>query len=571
MARLRWRAVALSLAAAMLAFACGGSQNGSSQQLASNQTYSFPLITGGEISTLDPGHVNDAVSISFVDEMFGKLLRFDRNHKIVPYVAKSLPEISSDGLTYTFHLRQDAQFSNGDKITSQDVLYSWNRVAQLQDSYATVFQPVTGYTDVASGKSQTMSGLTAPDPYTVVAKLQAPAGYWLTEVAFAPSALVDQKAIQAGGADAWWTKPQSAVGAGPFKLTQYAANSSLDFEPVKGWWGGSTGTLTKVHVDQGVDGASAVKKYESGGYSTIGPANQRAPNTDILRYRNDPSKQSQLHLWPAGRSEWLGFNYTGNSPFAPKQGVQPGQPTQGQGTDDGKAGRDSFSLAINRGQLIDVGCAKGTICKNANSGFIPPNLTAALGQGADPSANADPSKAKAEYQKWDPNGSKVQGLKLQYNTSPQNDQAYQNIQSQLKQNLGVNVQLAPSDFKTLIKDRNNKQAVLFRDSWSADYDHPQDWFDNLWSCSNARVGGNNNAGYCDPAMDQVVAKADQQPVDQSLNQYRQAQQMMIKNSYGGPLWYQNQPFLTQTYVQGAGYDGLYDYPWEGIRIMQHNT
>ena len=47
--------------------------------------------------------------------------------------------------------------------------------------------------------------------------------------------------------------------------------------------------------------------------------------------------------------------------------------------------------------------------------------------------------------------------------------------------------------------------------------------------------------------------------------------MMIKNSYGGPLWYQNQPFLTQTYVQGAGYDGLYDYPWEGIRIMQHNT
>src|SRR5215218_1792522 len=91
MARLRWRAIALSVAAAMLAFACGGSQNGSSQQLAGNQTYSFPLVTGGEISTLDPGHVNDAVSISFVDEMFGKLLRFDRNHKVVPQIARSLP------------------------------------------------------------------------------------------------------------------------------------------------------------------------------------------------------------------------------------------------------------------------------------------------------------------------------------------------------------------------------------------------------------------------------------------------------------------------------------------------
>jgi ABC-type oligopeptide transport system substrate-binding subunit len=553
----------------MLAFACGGSQNGSSQQLAGNQTYNFPLVTGGEISTLDPGHVSDAVSISFVDEMFAKLLRFDRNHKVVPYVAQSLPETSSDGLTYTFHLRPNATFSNGDKITSQDVLYSWNRVAQLQDSYATVFQPVAGYSDVASGKAQTMSGLTAPDPNTVVAKLQAPAGYWLTEVAFAPSALVDQKAIQQGGADTWWTKPQTAVGAGPFKLTQYTPNASLDFQPVKAWWGGSTGTLTHVHADEGVDGSSAVKKYESGGYSTIGPANQQVPRTDILRYKNDPTKQNQLHLFGAGRSEWLGFNYTGSSPFAPKPGIQPGQQTQGLGQDDGKNGRDAFSLAINRSQLVDVGCAKGTTCKAGNSGYIPPNLSAALGPNSDPSATANASKAKAEYQKWDPTGSKVQGLKLEYNTSPQNDPAYQNVQSQLKQNLGVNVQLQPTDFKTLIHDRQQKQPTLFRDSWSADYDHPQDWFDNLWSCTNARSGGNNNSGYCDPSMDQVVTKGDQQPLDQSLNQYKQAQQSMIKNNYGGELWYQNQPFLTQPYVQGAGYDGLYDYPWEGIRIMQH--
>src|SRR5207302_1698415 len=130
---------------------------------------------------------------------------------IQPDIAKEVPTtsnggISSDGLTYTFHLRNDVTFSNGDKVTSKDVLYSWNRAASLQGPYASNLSAITGFGAVAkfvktlkpkktaadaakqafntaieaglsSGDAHfKLSGLTAPDDSTVVAKLDSPAG-----------------------------------------------------------------------------------------------------------------------------------------------------------------------------------------------------------------------------------------------------------------------------------------------------------------------------------------------------------------------------------------------------------
>ena len=544
---------------------------GTTQKLAANQTLRFPLLAGTTVSMLDPAHVNGAQNISFTTEMFAGVLTMNDRHQLVPLIGSALPDVSADGLTYTFHLRSDATFWNGDRITSADVLYSWNRTAALQDSYAAYFQPVAGYQQVASGQARTLSGLTASDPHTVVAKLQYPAGYWETELALWPAMLVDRKAIEQGGANTWWSNPQTAVGAGPFRLVKYQPNESLDFEPVKHWWGGSTGTLTHIHVDEGVDGSSAVKKYEADGYDLIGPADQPVPNEDVLRYLNDPTKKAQLHLFDNSSTTWMGFNFTGGSPFAPRPGIAPGQPTVGLGVDQGKAGRQSFSLAINRNQLADVACVKGVTCSPATGGFMAPGLRGYVGNGKDPSAPAggDAARAKAEYEKWDPTGSKLSGLKLEYNTTPTNDAVWQNVQAQLQASLGVHVQLEPNDFPTVIADRNAKKPYLFREAWGADFDHPQDWFSNNFMCSAARVGGNNAAGFCDPAMDTIVEQANQKPVDQVLTQYQRAGQDLINNNFGANLFYSKEPFLIQPYVVGAGYDGLSDDNWTEIKLLQH--
>src|SRR5207245_2762070 len=81
-------------------------------------------------------------------------------------------------------------------------------------------------------------GLTAPDADTLVAQLDAPAGFWLTQLAMPTATLVlDQKVITAAGEDAWTTKAETYIGSGPFKMTARVPKQSMDFDPVKNWWG----------------------------------------------------------------------------------------------------------------------------------------------------------------------------------------------------------------------------------------------------------------------------------------------------------------------------------------------
>jgi oligopeptide transport system substrate-binding protein len=569
MRRNRLRVLATAWATVLVALACGGNTGGGGgETLAADQTLTFPMID--DVQTLDPGHVSSAVDITFVQEVFSGLYRFDNNNKITPDLSTGTPDVSSDGKTYTFKLNKNAKFSNGDPVTSKDVIYSWTRAAKLNDSYASTFDPVVGGTDVEIGSAQTMSGLSAPDDSTVVAKLTAPAGYFLSAIALPVAGwIVDQKVIQQAGEDTWWTKPETLIGSGPFKMTARTPKSSLEFAPISAWWGGSTGTLKDIKVEIGIDQASGVKKFESGGYSLVGPANNPPSPDDVLRYRADPTRSKLLTIYPAARSTWLGFNFD-KGPFAPKPGTTPGQPTSGLGSDAGKDGRQAFSKAIDRAQLVDVACVKGATCSAGTGGFIAKGLKGYLGNDADPNAKFDAAAAKAQYQKWDSNGSLVKGLQLRYNTSATNTQVLSNVQSQLQANLGVKVELAPSDFPTLLNDRKAKAAILFRDSWQADYDHPQDWFDNLFICAQAVPGKGNSEGYCNPTMDKLVQKGDTNPnVDSAIPDYVQAQKMLIQDVFGAGLYYGTQSYVVQTYVKGAGFSGIDDYRWEGIRILKH--
>lgn len=569
------RAFALAVVGGTAIFACGGGGAGNGQQLAANQTLNFAL--DDDIATLDPGHVSSARDIAFVQEMFSGVYRFDNQNKIVPDLAQGMPDVSSDGKTYTIHLNKDAKFWNGDPVTSADVLYSWNRAAYLNDAYATTFQPIMGFDETSTQKTKTMSGLTAPDASTVKVQLTSPAAYFLSAIALPVAGwIVDQKLIgdytdaNNQKEDTWWTVPETAVGSGPFKMTGRTPKATMDFQPVKNWWGGSTGALTAIHVDIGPQATSQVQKFEAGGYSLVGIGNQNIAPSDVLRYQNDPTKKKLLTLWPAARTTWLGMNFTAG-PFAPKAGVTPGDPTAGQGgTDAGKAGRDAFAKAIDRAQLSDIACTKSTTCYPATGGYIAKGMKGYLGANQDPNVKFDAAAAKSEYQKWDPTGSKVQGLQIEYNTSDTNNAVWQNVQSQLRANLGVNLALNSMDFPTLIKRRYAKQSILFRDSWQADYDNPQDWFNNLFTCSVAKVGQGNNSGYCNPGMDKLVTQANQnQNLNAAIGTYQQAQKMMIDDINGTNLFYGTQPYIVQPYVKGAGFTGIDDYRWEGIRILKH--
>jgi oligopeptide transport system substrate-binding protein len=122
------------------------------------------------------------------------------------------------------------------------------------------------------------------------------------------------------------------------------------------------------------------------------------------------------------------------------------------------------------------------------------------------------------------------------------------------------------DRKTYFDDRNGRCAYpLFRQSWSADYDHPQDWFDYLF------VTGASSSGSCysNPNLDKVVAGADAAPLSETLIPYKTAGYVLIEDVAFAPLIYGVQQYLMHPYVAGAGGNALYDFYWTEVRILKH--
>ena len=562
------RAVATTVAAAMFAVACGTASGGTSGTLASDQTFNFALQD--DVSHLDPAQVDAAVDITFLQNVFDGLVKYDEHLKVVPDAATALPDVSSDGLTYTFHLKKDVKFSNGDSVTAADWIYSWTRTLRINAAYASNLEAIHGATDVENG-AKTLAGLTAPDSYTLVAKLDAPAGFWLSQLAMPTASLVvNKKVLQSTGdedSEKWTLSPQTYVGTGPFKMTQRVPKQVMEFAPVSGWWGGSTGALKKIHVDIGVDQASQVKKFEAGGYEMIGMANQAPSPDDVLRYKNDPTKSKFLSLIPGARTTGVGFNFV-KGPFADKAGATPGDPTDTGAAGPGLPGRTAFSQAVDRTQLANVACANSITCFAATGGIITKGFKAYLGDGKDTNSKFDPNAAKAALQTAG-GPTKFAGLQYRYNTTGMNDKIAQNLQSQWKANLGLDVSIDPSDFPTLQADRKAKRVILGRESWSIDYDNPQDWFDNLFTCPQAKVGRGNDQAYCNPANDQLTNKANTMQITQALPDYTTANGQLAKDIVWMTIIYGQAPFLVQPYLKGWGYNSLYDFPWTDIKVTQH--
>ena len=543
--------LAFGLIALLVVLIVGGpsSATPAPEPLAADQTLSFPIAQ--DAADFDPALISTPADVDILRNVFSGLYRFDQQLREVPDLAVGQPTVSADGLTYTFALRHDGRFSNGDPITADDFIYSWNRAAAKQGDFSGLFGVISGYPDVASGKTGQLSGVSKLDDYTLTVTLVKRAGYFTTEVGLWPFWLVDQKVITSAGENAWFNKPDTLVGSGPFRMTARTPGQSMDFEPVTGWYGGKTGALTRVHVEVMADPSAQVTQYESGVFSLIGYGRQALAPAAATRYTSDAKVKGQLILVPLGTTFWVGFNLR-SGPFA--------------GIDAGRPGRHAFSQAIDRKALVGAVCNQQTTCIEATGGVISKGLHGYLGDGADNNVKFNAAAAKAEYQAWDPDGSKVKGLAYTYDTNGFNKAVCDNLAAQWKKNLGVTVGCVEMDRKTFFDQRNGACAYpMFRQSWTADYDHPQDWFDYLF------VTGASSSGSCysNPNLDKVVAGADAKTASAAASDYRVAGFMLVNDSVFGGLLYGTQQYLVHPYVRGAGGNALYDYDWTGIRIGKH--
>jgi ABC-type oligopeptide transport system substrate-binding subunit len=584
------KVIGLGAVASLALVACGNGSSNPSQSLAADQTLKFPIL--GDFGTLDPAQLNAESDSEIAQNVFNGLVKFDNNLNIVPDIASAMPTVSSDGLTYTFKLRNDVTFSNGDKVTSADVLYSWNRAAAEQGAYAGNLSAVAGYDKVSQNTvtsgaalealldkndpSVTLSGLSAPDASTVEAKLSAPAGWFLSAIALEATTgmLVDKNVVKTNF-DNWWTTPTTLVGTGAYKMTGYVPKQSVDFTAVDNWWGTPKPTVKKVHIDILSNAASAIQAYEQGSYDIYGYGGySNAPVDQILRIQNDPKEKSQLLLHPKVRTTWIQFNLahtnkrTAAGPF--QCDYASGYLTcSGSATaDKAKNLRMAFALAIDKKKLATVVC-HDIVCQPATGGLITKGLIGYAGDNTDPLAQFDAAKAKSLL---DANGgaAAVQGLSYAYDpNNPLNTSVAQFVQDQWQTNLGVHVDLTPVDHSAFIKGYLSGHYVLARNGWQADYNHPQDWYDNLWGKIPGCPDANCGSGYDTQAYDQLLAKADTEALPGATADYQKLGKMLSDDVTYIPLYYSVGAFLFKPYLKGAGTNNFFDYYWDQIQILSH--
>ena len=576
------KALSVGCAAAMALVACGGGGT-QSNTLASDQTLKFPILD--DYQTLDPAVADAETDTEIGQNLFDGLLRYDNNANIVPDLAASMPQVSSDGLTLTFKLRHDASFWNGDKFTSKDVLYSWNRAAAMSNAYGTSYgpflSPIVGFDKVSQNKAVgaaleklleandpavTMSGLTAPDDYTVVVKLSTPSDWFISFMALADSTtwIVDQSAVKQDF-DNWWSNPATAVGTGPFKMTARTPKQSEDFVAVSNWWGTPKPTLTKVHIDILQNASSAIAAYEQGSYDLYGYGgwSQAAGVADIKRIQSTSSESSQLRLQPKVRSTWVTFNMVSDNV---RQAKGPFTLAGGQTAHDLRL---AFDLAVDKQKLAEVVCGN-ILCTPATGGLIAKGLIGYLGDNQDPLAKFDPTQAKQLLKSADPDGTKTANLTYYYDPeTPVFKDSAAFLQDQWQTNLGVHVNIQAQSHHAFIVARLSGKYVMSRDGWQADYNHPQDWFSGLYGSALGCPDSGCTSGYATKAFDDLLAKANSEPLQSALPDYKQLSQMLINDVVYIPLFYSVGAFLIKPYVSGAGSNNFADYTWNNIQIKSH--
>lgn len=555
------------------ALAVAACQNGGPppKELATNQTLRLAIPSDiSSLQPLDPPRIGNPLTYAIGKNIFGGLYRYDDHLRLVPDIANGSPGVSPDGRTYTFHLRQDATFSNGDPVAAADFVYSWNRAAPIQDGYSPAsFGSIDGYQAIAAAvaakrAAPPLIGISAQDAQTLVVHLTAPTSDFLVTLAMPSAWVVDAKTIAAGGQATWWTNPDGLVGTGPFRLTARTRNESLVFTPVPHWWGGGTGELTRVELQVLPPGPSQWQAYQAGTVDVLGfaapvsaaglPELTSSLGPQLVSLASDPVHRAEIHTWPFGHTDWIGFNFQAG-PFSGAEG---------------RDFRQAFSQAIDRSALARAVCENGRVCTPATGGLITKGLQGYLGDRADTSARFDPARARATIERLDPGGSRLRGLVYTYGPpSPFLTKVANNLHDQWKANLGLDVPVHALDGSTFFSAIPADQLTLFRDTWVADFDHPEDWFDNMFTTSADQSYDNSGSGYSNPAVDGTVAAANRLPPASALSGYQRAGHLLLEDQALAVLFYWSRTELVKPYVDGFGANPLLDYSWTSVRILQH--
>lgn len=489
-------------------------------------------VLDDEPPVLDPQIGTDSVSIRLNNLILEGLVRV-HGGKITPGMAESW-DISQDGLTYTFKLR-DAKWNDGKPVTAYDYEYSWLRLLDPATASEYAFQ---GYyllngEEFNTGKitDKTQVGVKAVDEKTLVATLKAPCTYFLSLVgflSFMPSR--EDKVTELG--EAYGTDPDKMVYNGPFLLVEWNHDADFKIQKNQDYWNKDAVKLDEIQYTIVVDTATAVNMYEAGDVDMVGLSGDH-----YIRYK----EMGKALTYSDGAEFYLEVN------------------TKGKTAETGKwLANNNFRLAL--GHAIDRQALITAVFKNDSlpaTRFVTPDLMGVKEkfQKEHPynfySPGADMAKAKEYLDKALAElGTTIDKAPTFNLLNYESDSARlfaEAIADMWLKNLGIKVEQQQVQFKQKLQMATDGDFDINYAGWGPDYDDAMTFVDLF-----VTDGGHNNTGWSNAKFDELVlgAKVEADAVKRG-QMMAEAEKIVVEGAPVIPIYWRLRNWTKQDYVQNV--------------------
>lgn len=475
---------------------------------------------------LDPSVTNNSFAQYVLINCFEGLVTYDSTGTLVPGNAESW-DISDDGLTYTFHLRDGLKWSDGSDLTAEDYVYTIQRVL----TPATAAQYVSMATDYIKNAQEYYDGtataddlgVKALDDKTLEITLVQPTSYFIDILSMWTFSPVQKATVEANG-DKWSTEADTYVCNGPFKIASMSMNENVILEKNENYWDAENVSLQKVTFRYVLDQATALTAYESGEVDGV----DSIPSSDFARLK---AENAGVQTSPSYGTVYYDFNCSAE----PVNNVLV---------------RKAICLAIDRQSIIDNVVQ---IDAQPAYSFLAPGYSVDgkdITEGRESfglSATADVEGAQAALAEAGyPNGEGFPTLTLSYYDNDTVKKVVEAMAEMLKNNLNINVEVSSNEWSIFYDDVQKGNYQVAAMGWSADYLNPMSF---LPLCKTGDSSNNlfySNADY-DALVEQV--KAENDPA-KAAELTLQADAIVSSDYAVLPLYYKSNNYLMHDNISG---------------------
>lgn len=532
--------------------ACGG---GASSTPATSGTSTAAEVTGPKEITVnlasEPPEMNTITttstgSMNVLRHMMEGLVMLDQKDTPVPAVAEKW-DISEDGLTYTFHLRKDAKWSNGDPVTAKDFVFAWNQLFTQENAapYASTWAAlIKGAEDMlATGTTAEGVGYKAVDDYTLELVLDGPCTYILSVLAFPNFYPMNEKAYtEMGGIDAYGTEADLFCTNGAFKMTSWEHENEIVLEKNADYYAADEIKLDKITMAMISDTTTAYNSFVAGDLDMIGLSGDQVVQATGAGYT--------IQSYDDGSCWYFEFNTTQKGLNNPKV-------------------RKALTYAVDAESFV-----KNVVKNNSTIAysFTPPAIqggkfTEAVGKLMDREGYAADNYAKAKALLEE--GLKEEGMTTKdlviAIVTDEGDTAAKNcafFQEQWKTHLGVEATVEQMTYKARLQRMNQHEFSVVLAGWGPDYNDPMTFMD-LWLTD----GGNNHGSYSNAEYDKLIADAAAEADAAKREEILIAAEKLLMDEMPiGPIYNRKRDFVTSERLTGVvrtGFDDM-NFRWADV-------